>query len=112
MPVLTGAIVNSLEDIFETGIRIVRSFASKVRLYPLQPKFKFPGEWSRVESCLLKARFIDTDGELQSICGGGWLGTLYEGDCLPDCSIQSSSQLIKELAKFERNIVARGDGRY
>lgn len=110
MPILTRTIMNSSENNFEAGIRIICRFFSKVWLYRLQPTFKLIWEWSRVESCFLKARFIGTDGEFQSICVGGRLGALHHGHTLPDCSIESSSQLVKELSKFERDVILESGG--
>ena len=102
MPVQPGEVMHVFEGISESSIRVVQRFLGRARLYRLKPNFELVRKWERQECTVLEIPNVAVeDGKLKSICIGGRLGSLREGNCIPNQSVKCRSQLIGVLAEYE-----------
>jgi len=102
VPVQSSEVMHVFEGTGETTIRVAQRFFSRVRLYRFKPNFEIVREWEFQESTVLEYPNLSIeDGKLQTICIGGRLGSLREGDCIPNQPIKARSQLISKLAEYE-----------
>ncbi len=109
VPIHSGEIMKNLESGSQSSIRVVERFFSTIRLYRRKPVFQVLREFMFVDSRLIEISFFGTDRKVQAIYVGGRLGSLSDGDCLPDGPIQARAELIKKLTDFEREVVIRRD---
>jgi hypothetical protein len=110
MPIESSQVVDVLKGVLQPTIRVVDRFVSRARLYRPHPIDEILREWEVVESVLISVFGLPfrSEGKLQTtqaLCIGGRLGTLRIGDCIPYQSIESGSELVRELAEFEGKLI-------
>ncbi len=110
MPVISSEVMDVFESVFQPTIRVIDRLISRARLYRSHPVNEILREWESVETVLVSVLGLPlgSEGEIQTthaLCIGGKLGALRVGDCVPNQSIQSRSELIRELTEFERKLI-------
>lgn len=115
MTVKPGQVMDVLQGVLQPTIRVVARFISRSRLYRLHPVNELLREWKPVETVLVDVRGFPCWGQgelqpVQALCVGGKLGTLREGYCLPDQSIESSTELVRKLTEYERKLIGLKTG--
>ena len=103
-------VVDVFQSVVQATIRVTDRFVSRARLYRSHPVNELLREWESVETIVLDIIGLPCgrEGKIQTtraLCVGGNLGTLRVGDCIPNQSIQSRSELICKLTEYERESI-------
>ena len=107
MPVKPGQVVDVFQGLLEASIQITDRFFDRARLDSFHPIRQFCREWILMEGATLKISILSIENrELQAICIVGGLGSLREGDCIPNQPIQARAQLVSDLAEYKGKIIA------
>jgi hypothetical protein len=110
VPIMTSQVVDIFESSFQPSIRVTDRFFSRVRLYRFEPLPKLVREWKVVKCTVLEIPILSVENRkfqsVHTICIAGRLGSANDGYRFPNETIQSRTQLIGHLSKFEREGVA------
>jgi hypothetical protein len=112
MPIFSGTGMEICEGSYKYFKVRAFSFSSVVRLYRLNPKFEFLGEWPIVESTLIESSELSAQWKVQTIYIGGGINFALKHGCLKDYSIKGGHELIEKLAQLDRQEVVRDRGFY